>query len=269
MMKKNILWPMAALLLAGGFSSCSDDSDDPYIYTLDYKRADLSYNENQVWSDAYTEKPLYINPFSFAHKGSPDYGGYFSGYVVTKSTDKGYFTDMFSHQFDVTAGGSASGVGNPYLVVFWNSAETAETELGERSTVFYVKHQYGTNVESFIPRSLKICNTSYTYYAMIRGNDFCRKFSEGDYLKVTAHGVKKTSGETTSDFYLARCEGAEEDWYITSWTNWDLSSLGEVVAVYFTMESSDVGQFGINTPCFFGMDGLEVSCRSYMLDNSK
>ncbi len=266
-MKKNLLWALAALLFTGVFTSCSDDPDDPYIYTLDYKRADLKYNEKQVWTDVFTNETLYINPFSFAHTGSPDYGGYFSGYVVTKSTDKGYYPDMLAHQFDVTAGGSASGVGNPYLVAFWNSSETDATELGQRSTIFYVKHRYGTNVENFIPRSVKICNTTYAYYAMTRGNDYCRKFTKGDYLKLTAHGVSAAGGEKTLDFYLARCEGEEEDWYVTSWTNWDLSPLGEVMAVYFTMESSDVGQFGINTPCYFGMDGLEVSSKTYMLDN--
>lgn len=270
-MKKNLLWALAALLFAGAFSSCSDDSDDPYIYTIDYKRGNLTYNENQVWDGAYTSEVLYINPFSFAHTGSTEYGGYFTGYVATKSTDKGYYEDMMAHQFDVPAGGSASGIGNPYLVAYWNSSEPADAELGQRSTIFYVKHAYGTNVETFTPRSVKICNTSYTYYAMSRGNNYCRKFEKGDYLKLTAHGVKETTGETTLDFYLARCEGDENNWFVTSWTNWDLSALGEVVAVYFTMESSDVGQFGINTPTYFAMDGLEVSCNAYMLggDNSK
>lgn len=264
-MKKNLLWTLAALLFVGTFCSCSDD-DDPYIYTLDYKRADLTFNEKQVWTGVFTDEELYINPFSFAHIGYEDYGGYFTGYVATKSTDKGYYTDMLSHQFDVTAGGSASGVGNPYLVAYWNSSETAETELGQRSTIIYVKHRYGNNPAPFIPRSVKICNTSYTYYCMSRGNDYCRKFTQGDYLKLTAHGVKSEGPETTLDFYLARCEGPEEDWFVTNWTNWDLSPLGSVIAVYFTMESTDVGQYGINTPTYFGFDALEVSCNHYMLD---
>lgn len=266
MMKKNLLWALAALLFAGAFSSCSDDDDDPYIYTLDYKRAGLSYTESQVWTGAFKDEPLYINPFSFAHTGSEEYGGYFSGYVATKSTDKGYFPDMMAHQFDVTAGGSASGVDNPYLVAYWNSSETDDTELGQRSTIIYVKRQYGNHPADFTPRSVKICNTSYTYYCMTRGNDFCRKFAEGDYLKLTAHGVHSQGGETTLDFYLARCEGPEEDWYVTDWTNWDLSPLGNVMAIYFTMESSDKGQWDMNTPAYFGLDALEVSCNHYMLE---
>lgn len=265
-LRTNILWAFIALLGAGVFSSCSDDPDDPYIYTLDYKRADLKYDAKQVWEGAYTDQILYINPFSFAHWGSPDYGGYFRGYVPTKSTDKGYYEDMLTHQFDVPAGGSASGIGNPYLVCFWNSSETAETQLGERSTVFYLKHEYGSHVEEFTPRSVKVINTSYAYYTMLYGNAFSRKFEEGDYFKLIAHGVKATQGETTAEFYLARCEGNKEGWFVTNWTNWDLSSLGEVVAVYFTMESSDNGQFGMNTPGYFAIDGLEVTSPSYVLD---
>lgn len=264
--KTKLLWSMLALVSAATFTSCSDEPDDPYIYSLDFKRADLQYNENQVWTGVYTQNPLYINPFSFAHEGFTDYGGYFRGYVATKSTDKGYFEDMLAHQFDVPAGGSATGIGNPYLVAFWDSQETDETLLKDRSTVFYVKHEYGTNLQEFTPRSVKVINTSYTYYTMTRGNAFSRKFEEGDYLKLIAHGVKATEGETTAEFYLARCQGDEENWYVTSWTNWDLSSLGDVVAVYFTMESSDTGQWGINTPCYFAIDALEVSCPAYMLD---
>lgn len=260
-----ILWSLLALM-AGIVTSCSDDPDDPYIYTLDYKRANLKYNEKQVWSEAFTTELLYINPFSFAHSGSPDYGGYFNGYVVTKSTDKGYYENMLEHQFDVPSGSSATGIGNPYLVAFWNSSETDDTELAQRSTVFYVKHAYGTNVQEFTPRSVKISNTSYAYYTMLYGNAFSRKFQEGDYFKLIAHGVKATQGETTAEFYLARCQGDAQNWFVTSWTNWDLSSLGDVVAIYFTMESTDNGQFGMNTPAYFALDALEVTCNANMLD---
>lgn len=267
MKKTKLLWVLASLLLAGTLSSCSKDSDDPYIYTLDYKRANLQYNEEQVWTGAYTEGELYINPFAFAHVGTESsWGNYFTGYVPSKSTDKGYFENMTEHQFDVVAGGSATGIGNPFLVAFWNSSETDDCELKDRSTIFYVKHQYGDNVVAFTPRSVKICNTTYTYYAMSRGDAFCRKFQEGDYFKLIAHGVKQGGGETTSEFYLADCKGNTEDWFVTSWTNWNLSSLGEVIAIYFTMESSDNGAYGMNTPAYFALDALDVACMSYMLD---
>ena len=38
----------------------------------------------------------------------------------------------------------------------------------------------------------------------------------------------------------------------------DLSSLGDVTGLEFNVASSDVGDFGINTPTYFAMDDLTV-----------
>ena len=114
-MKKNILWVLAAIMSMGILASCSDDDDDYYVYTLNLQKdTQIKYTDKGVWDKAYTTDDLYVDPFSFNHKGYDSYGGYFSGYVAAKTTDSGYFDDMLAHQFDVIAGGGAKGVGSPY-----------------------------------------------------------------------------------------------------------------------------------------------------------
>ena len=38
----------------------------------------------------------------------------------------------------------------------------------------------------------------------------------------------------------------------------DLSGLGDIKELYFTMDGSDSGQWGLNTPSYFALDCLSV-----------
>ncbi len=260
--KRSYLLPILLLVLtAATFSSCSDDPDDPYVYPLDFDQGKLQYNADGVWDKAYSDAELYIRPYFFNHMGSPDYGGYFSGFAASKCNDKNYYPDMYAHAFGVMAGSGTAGADDPYLIAYWNNNEGQDTPLAERCCAMYIKFPYGTNVTTFAPQKVKVCNTAYTYYSMLYGDSFAKKFQEGDYLKLIAHGIKATGEVTTTEFYLANCTGPEDTWFVTSWTDWNLISLGEIDGLYFTMESSDTGQFGINTPTYFALDDFVV--RSY------
>jgi hypothetical protein len=46
---------------------------------------------------------------------------------------------------------------------------------------------------------------------------------------------------------------------VRNWTRVDLSALGTVDSVTFHFESSDIGDFGINTPLYFCMDDLKIN----------
>jgi len=64
----------------------------------------------------------------------------------------------------------------------------------------------------------------------------------------------------TVDFYLAdyRFDNNSEDYIIDNWTWVDLSLLGDVVGLEFSIDSSDKEAFGINTPAYFAMDNLNA-----------
>jgi hypothetical protein len=115
-----------------------------------------------------------------------------------------------------------------------------------------------------------ITNSAYAYSSMSEGDDFAKKFGgeEGedpDFFVLTVKGWK--NGEAVSDsvnFYLAdfRSANSQEDYIVSGW-NWvDLTALngngGIPDSLEFTLNSSDVGEYGMNTPGFFCLDHLII-----------
>lgn len=60
-----------------------------------------------------------------------------------------------------------------------------------------------------------------------------------------------------------------DDWKLNDTWEWvDLSELGQIASIYFTMESSDTGDYGINTPTYFCLDKLTVSTEPSSVEES-
>ncbi len=109
-----------------------------------------------------------------------------------------------------------------------------------------------------------VTNNNYTYYAMLNGDAFSIKFggesgNNQDWFLLTITG-KDVDGVVTGtvDFYLADYRFADNsaDYIVNTWQYVDLTSLGAVKSLEFTLSSSDVGQWGMNTPAFFALDTL-------------
>jgi len=67
----------------------------------------------------------------------------------------------------------------------------------------------------------------------------------------------------TKEYYLADLRDEATAYIINDWRYVDLTSLGAVAKIGFTLSSSDNGDYGMNTPgyfCFdnFGAEGTEV-----------
>jgi len=56
-----------------------------------------------------------------------------------------------------------------------------------------------------------------------------------------------------------RFENPENDYLVKTWEWLNLTSLGAVKELHFGMESSDVGDWGINTPTYFCMDNFTAA----------
>jgi len=113
-----------------------------------------------------------------------------------------------------------------------------------------------------ILQGLYVTNNNYTYYTMLNGGPFSKAFGgptgdDADWLMLTVTG-KGATGDTTGkvDFYLADFRSADksEDYIVDSWQFVDLTPLGEVKSLQFTLASSDTGAFGMNTPAYFCVD---------------
>ena len=45
---------------------------------------------------------------------------------------------------------------------------------------------------------------------------------------------------------------------MSRWYTCDISSLGKVTSLKFTMEGSDTGEWGLNTPAYFAFDNVVI-----------
>ena len=77
-------------------------------------------------------------------------------------------------------------------------------------------------------------------------------FAAGDWFKLTISGsLNGTPVNTKVDFMLA-----QDTAILTQWAYVDLSTLGEVDELSFSMSGSRNGDYGLNTPSYFCIDNL-------------
>ena len=109
-----------------------------------------------------------------------------------------------------------------------------------------------------------VTNSSYAYTSMMNGDGYAKKFEKGDWFKLTIVGYDAAGEETgTKEYYLADCREASTAYIINDWRYVDLSGLGKVAKIGFSLSSSDGGDWDMKTPayfCFdnFGAEGTEV-----------
>lgn len=229
---------------------CSAVSADVIVLDLSKPAEAIEYNEQGVWRDVYKDEAFVQSQgFRFSHVSSSPH--YYNGFVASRSTTV-LESANFDDQFGCMARGGVAGEGSPYLVAYWDAY--AESLSIERSCEVTFPAPYYT-------AGFYVCNNPYTYYAIQKGNSYAAKFEQGAWLKLIAHGVDATGNETgTVEHYLTdyRSEKPEEWTLNKSWKWVDLSTLGKVSSLYFTMESSDTGAQGMKTPAYFCFDRLMV-----------
>lgn len=110
---------------------------------------------------------------------------------------------------------------------------------------------------------LRISNSTYAYNSMKFGDFVGKKFSAADkdsfVLIITgfSNEVKKFSKRV----YLAdyRFADTNKNFMLDTWQIVKFNQNETADSLLFTLESSDNGQFGMNTPAFFVMDNVTVS----------
>ncbi len=165
------------------------------------------------------------------------------GYGVANHTATTF--ENLDDQFNSVAGGGHDGSEN-YGVAY----------VGDFMGPVYIT--LTTDEMARVP-GLYVTNAAYAFTSMANGDGFARKFSRGDWFRLTATGYGDDGEVTgTKDYYLADLRSADKsDWYILNdWQYMDLSSLGKVRAIQFTLSSSDEGDYGMNTPAYFCFDDL-------------
>lgn len=119
------------------------------------------------------------------------------------------------------------------------------------------KFHFAGNMSHTI-KGMYVTNSSYAYLTMKKGFNGAKKFATGDWFKLTATGLDEKGNTTgTAEIYLADYRDGKSI-MINKWTWFDLSALGTVATVQFSMTSTDNGQWGMNTPAYFCLDGITI-----------
>lgn len=177
--------------------------------------------------------------------------GSWSGFSISTMTD--VTTAGFTNQYS-----SISGDGN-------NNSDTYAVGFmyypDNDATVKLLNEDAGETVNG-----MYVNNSTYAYLSMRDGDAVAKKFggATGDDQDFFLLTIKKYLNGVLStekvEFYLAdfRFSDNSLDYIIDEWTYVDLSSLGDADSLHFQMTSSDVGQFGMNTPAYFCIDDFNA-----------
>ena len=188
---------------------------------------------------------------SFNNTFSPDFGGIWSGWAISSTTDT--TTPGFGNQYSAITGSGADGSAT-YGVAF---------TFGSNANPFHPASSFVNLAAGTDPVSIQVTNTTYAYLSMLNGDTFEHAFGKNDFFELTITGFSGPggAGQKTGevDFFLADFLGTNS-YIVNTWDTVDLSSLGESGSLVFGLVSSQNDPvFGMNTPAFFAADNFTVS----------
>jgi hypothetical protein len=177
-----------------------------------------------------------------------------------------YWSDGFaySNQTDSTTSGST----NIYSSRAGSGFQSDNYLVAKNNTKIHLTGGATNNAVS----GFYITNTTYAANSMRDGDAFGKQFGSPNDASGSLDGtngedwflltIKGYSGGTLTtdsvDFYLAdyRFSDNTQDYIIKDWQWVDLTILGNIDSVCFTLTSSDTAPWGINTPTFFAIDNF-------------
>ena len=173
---------------------------------------------------------------------------FFTGWAISADTDT--TTPGFTNQYSSIVG-SGNESSQAYATSYaFSTVSMAVTDVPSEPIFF---------------KGLYISNATYTFLSMRDGDSFAKKFggvdgTDPDFFSVTIDGYVQGEVVATTEHFLAdfRSDDSSEDYIQDEWEFVDLSNFSEnfVDSLSFTLNSSDVGMFGMNTPAYFCIDDV-------------
>lgn len=210
--------------------------------TTDFESFGLSAGEfnNNAMSDGFEVNNLFM-PNSYNEEFSA-----WSGWAISATTD--VTTPGFMNDLSSSVGTGANG-STTYATTY--AFSSSFINLNEAATVdgFY------------------ITNSTYARLSMLEGDFVAKRFGgetgdDPDFFLLTIKGyLNGEESQENIDFYLAdyRFDDNSMDYIVNEWTYLDLSTLGQVDSLSFSLSSSDNGEFGMNTPAYFCIDEITTT----------
>ncbi|MBO4800346.1 MAG: DUF4465 domain-containing protein [Bacteroidaceae bacterium] len=238
---KKYLYLAALICLGFSVTSCKD-TDEPTLITKTATFEDASFNA-LIDNPQYNGKLLYgDNAKDYAWKDEATslsgaltlaWGGLY-GFAEGGSAISNYIdADLQNHAtYEYQLAVPQSNGSNNFVVVFCDATIKFADE------------------KSHIIQSMDISPTTYLLGVMKNGDAWgTASLANGGYLTLVM------TADTGKKLYLdlARNGVLQE-----TWKTIDLSSLGAVNSLTFTMNGSDTGDYGLNTPAYFAFDNVVV-----------
>lgn len=207
------------------------------------------YDCTDVWDSTYNDSGanqfIYTNNarFMLSHlpSGFAYGGGKWEGFTLSKVSQD------TANVFGCVANGGIAGVATPYVIGYFDDWVT--NDQGYSSNIILFDQEY-------YPEYVYICQNSNTMEAITNGDAIgARPFTEKDTLALIISTLNRTLEETQHSIYYLAINGEKNN----GWVKVPLTTFGKAAGLSFRMTTTDMGQYGANTPFYFALDALTVN----------
>ena len=252
-MKKVLSFALMALVMGFVFVSCEKENGEEeqtaksFTLSMTLSTKDSVYlgtdRSNQYGDPQYPyyRQDITVDPFVLAHSFAA--WGMGEGFTYTSCTN------------DTTAG---------------SSNLSAITKAGVKTNAYFTAYTGGLSYgglaaeisfkdgAAYNAKECYVTNCVSAYLAIKDQNPgpmgYVKKWTAQDKFTLTIKGFNDKEETGTIAFLLA--DGLD---IVNTWQQVDLTKLGKVTKIQFSLSSTDVGEWGINTPLYFCLDQLTVT----------
>ena len=208
---------------------------------------------------------------------------FWNGSDLTREFSSGnaIFTNYYDTVYDFWSKGFAYSNMKDDTTAGYTNTYSSITATGFNNSTNYAIGKEGAIIKLNAPgkgglvNGIHITNSTYAALSMRDGDAFARQFGDTagtssgmaqgsfpDWFKLSITGFYNGGPvEDIVHFYLAdyRFEDNSKDYIVSSWKWIDLTNLGNLDSLIFHLSSSDVGDWGMNTPGFFCLDDFTTA----------
>ena len=206
---------------------------------------DVALGANGYWQGESGDNEMFSGGWIFTNYYMPEYM-FWGGFTASNHTDLNQ--SGLSAQYTAATGVGYDGT-TQYGVAYCMGVQT---------------DVYASDGQAHTVSGCYVTNNLWAYQNMHDGDATATPFggttgNDPDWFKLTATG-KNANGQTigTAEFYLAdyRFANNDEDYIINTWEWFDLTSLGAVHTISFSLSSSKNNSGGMITPAYFCLENF-------------
>ncbi len=229
---------MHATIYTMDLTTATDMNGTPVGYDATTMIMDSTYSEYWAYQYIYTNNAQFM--LSHLPSGASWGGVSWEGFTLSKKKTS------TNDPFECLAKGGVAGEGTPFVLGYYSDYQSL-TDGYSSCHIIFDNYYY--------PQHIFVCQASNTYEAITQGNAYANKFTEQDTLTLIISSINSELKDVDTIAYYLAVNGE----FNTTWQQVDLSALGKVYGLSFRISTTDMGQFGMNTPTYFALDALTVS----------